>query len=241
MGTTLKRFVTSRRPDAGTCCRRRWRAWRLHCQAAPESQLRRAGLLAEPLEHLPPELKLGRQRTAGLQLRQLFLQRLRYAGQQLWEFERALAPRLERVFGRGPETSRTGSKPQQHRFSLLWRELKGMCRGTRTDVLILVLQQRKKMSGCPTAAKLTIGTCNPVVRAIGSAMVPSGQCLSVSHCRLPVFLNEHLDARSLEAPHTHGMAPCMAMRRFIEERPVYGKPAPETMGGPASPPLCLLR
>jgi hypothetical protein len=183
---------------------------------------RRAGLLAEPLEHLPPELKLCRQRTAGLQLRQLFLQRLRYAGQQLWEFERALAPRLERVFGRGPETSRTGSKPQQHRFSLLWRELKGMCRGTRTDVLILVLQQRKKMSGCPTAAKLTIGTCNPVVSAIGSSMVPSSQCLSVSHCRLPVFLS-------------------MAMRRFIEERPVYGKPAPETMGGPASPPLSLLR
>ncbi len=54
------------------------------------------------------------------------------------------------------------------------------------------------MGGRRSTPELPVGTCNPVMGAIGSAMIRSGQRLSVSKRRLLVLLNDLLDARLLE-------------------------------------------
>jgi len=112
-----------------------------------------------------------------------------------WELERALAPRFERVLRSCPNTPWAGSKLQQNRFPLLWRELKRVCRGTRADVLVLASQQREEMGGRRSTPEFTVGTCNPIVGPIGCTMIRSGQRLSASNRRLLVLLDGFIDTR----------------------------------------------
>jgi len=52
------------------------------------------------------------------------------------------------------------------------------------------------MGGRCSTPEFTVDTCNPVVGAIGSAMIRSGQRLPVSNRCLRVFLDKFLDACS---------------------------------------------